>query len=293
MRSFLSASQFLRAFPLCQWGSTAHSLPILTGAHSGRCFGSMLPSARCQISVMQSITYYFYLSVNYWIGWRKYWQENLHQIAGLKWEREKIDLFVAVDGSVEINWLVWAGSADMNVNTLVESINTYRVVSKKNIFHFFFRKSRFCLRDTRSLRPPFLEWLRQKAKLPHLQWSKSTSYYWDGSRLPRKPLFGAPHDRWTNIFLQKCWPSEVLTQNDTVIRDRYRAMITEFFILQLNDHSTLLWERCGFNMTAQNGTAHASIEFLNETFKERILSRDAPVHWPPRSCDFTSLDYFL
>ena len=40
-------------------------------------------------------------------------------------------------------------------------------------------------------------------------------------------------------------------------------------------------------------TAHVTIDLLKETFDERIISRNGPVNWPPRSCDLTPLDYFL
>ncbi|GFT49164.1 putative DD41D transposase [Trichonephila clavipes] len=32
---------------------------------------------------------------------------------------------------------------------------------------------------------------------------------------------------------------------------------------------------------------------VNDTFGDRLISRFGPVHWPPRSCDLTPLDYFL
>ena len=35
-------------------------------------------------------------------------------------------------------------------------------------------------------------------------------------------------------------------------------------------------------------------QFIEGNIKrERIISRFAPVNWPPRSCDLTPLDYFL
>ena len=40
-------------------------------------------------------------------------------------------------------------------------------------------------------------------------------------------------------------------------------------------------------------TANATIELLKRKFGEKIISRNGPVHWPPRACDGTSLDYFL
>ncbi|GFT10473.1 transposable element Tcb1 transposase [Trichonephila clavipes] len=41
--------------------------------------------------------------------------------------------------------------------------------------------------------------------------------------------------------------------------------------------------------------SHSSchIDLLKDTFGDRLISRFAPVNWPPRSCDLTPLDYFL
>ncbi|GFU76840.1 DUF4817 domain-containing protein [Trichonephila clavipes] len=79
--------------------------------------------------------------------------------------------------------------------------------------------------------------------------------------------------------------------NVTVNGDRYRAMITNFFILELNNHDVQeLWFQ-------QNGatchTARATIYLLKDTFNDRLISRFGHVNWPPRSCDLTPLDYFL
>ncbi|GFX67554.1 transposable element Tc3 transposase [Trichonephila clavipes] len=79
--------------------------------------------------------------------------------------------------------------------------------------------------------------------------------------------------------------------NVTVNGDRYRAMITNFFIPELNNHGVQeLWFQ-------QDGktchTACAIIDLLKETFGDRLISRFGPVNRPPRSCDLTPLDYFL
>ncbi|GFW23803.1 uncharacterized protein TNCV_4496801 [Trichonephila clavipes] len=79
--------------------------------------------------------------------------------------------------------------------------------------------------------------------------------------------------------------------NVTVNGDRYRAMITNFFIPELNNHDVQeLWFQ-------QDGaichTARATIDLLKDTFGDRLISRFRPVNWPPRSCDLTPLDYFL
>ncbi|GFX07781.1 uncharacterized protein TNCV_4160501 [Trichonephila clavipes] len=79
--------------------------------------------------------------------------------------------------------------------------------------------------------------------------------------------------------------------NVTVNGDRYRALITNFFIPELNNHDVQeLWfqQDC-----ATCHTARAAIDLLKDTFGDRLISRFGPVNWPPRSCDLTPLDYFL
>ncbi|GFV53072.1 putative transposable element [Trichonephila clavipes] len=77
----------------------------------------------------------------------------------------------------------------------------------------------------------------------------------------------------------------------TVNGDRYRAMITNFFIPELNnqDFQELWFQQDG----ATCHTARATIDLLKDTFGDRLISRFGPVNWPPRSCDLTPLDYFL
>ncbi|GFT46700.1 uncharacterized protein TNCV_3184881 [Trichonephila clavipes] len=79
--------------------------------------------------------------------------------------------------------------------------------------------------------------------------------------------------------------------NATVNVCRNRAMITNFFIPELNNHDVQeLWFQ-------QNGvichTVRATIDLLKDTFGDRLISRFGPVNWPPRSCDLTPIDYFL
>ncbi|GFX20638.1 transposase [Trichonephila clavipes] len=79
--------------------------------------------------------------------------------------------------------------------------------------------------------------------------------------------------------------------NVTVNGDRYRAMITNFFIPELNNHDV---QELGFEQDgATCHTARATIDVLKDTFGDRLISRFGPVNWPPRSCDLTPLDYFL
>ncbi|GFV18719.1 uncharacterized protein TNCV_4756061 [Trichonephila clavipes] len=62
--------------------------------------------------------------------------------------------------------------------------------------------------------------------------------------------------------------------NVTVNGDRYRAMITNFFIPELNNHDV---QKLWFQQDGAN----------------RLISRFGPVNWSPGSCDLTPLDYFL
>ncbi|GFV82945.1 uncharacterized protein TNCV_1179601 [Trichonephila clavipes] len=79
--------------------------------------------------------------------------------------------------------------------------------------------------------------------------------------------------------------------NVTVNGDQYRAMITNFFIPELNNHDVqeLWFQQYG----ATCHTARATIDLLKDTFGDRLISRFGPVNWPPRSWDLTPLDYFL
>ncbi|GFX26886.1 uncharacterized protein TNCV_1840581 [Trichonephila clavipes] len=79
--------------------------------------------------------------------------------------------------------------------------------------------------------------------------------------------------------------------NVTVNGDWYRAMITNFFIPELNNHDVQeLWFQQG---GATCHTARATIDLLKDTFGDRLISSFGPVNWPPRSCDLTLPDYFL
>ncbi|GFW34328.1 DUF4817 domain-containing protein [Trichonephila clavipes] len=78
--------------------------------------------------------------------------------------------------------------------------------------------------------------------------------------------------------------------NVTVNGDRYRAMITNFFIPELNNNDVqeLWFQQDG----ATCHTARATIDLLKDTFGDRLISRFVPVKWPPRSWDLTPLTIF-
>ena len=77
----------------------------------------------------------------------------------------------------------------------------------------------------------------------------------------------------------------------TVNENRYRTMITDYFWQQLQgmDLDDMWFQQDG----ATCHTAHSTIDLLKSEFGERVISRNGPVDWPPRSCDLTPLDYFL
>ncbi|GFT55838.1 uncharacterized protein TNCV_566971 [Trichonephila clavipes] len=75
------------------------------------------------------------------------------------------------------------------------------------------------------------------------------------------------------------WAGGILLQNDeghsvTVNGDRYRAMITNFFNPELNNHDVQeLWFQQDF---ATRHTARAIIDLLKDTFGGRLISRFGP-----------------
>ncbi|GFV03596.1 putative DD41D transposase [Trichonephila clavipes] len=79
--------------------------------------------------------------------------------------------------------------------------------------------------------------------------------------------------------------------NVTVNGDRYRAMITMFFIPELNNHDVqeLWFQQDG----ATCHTDRATIDLLKYTFGDRLISRFGPVNWPPRSCEFNTARLFF
>ncbi|GFV92364.1 hypothetical protein TNCV_3949741 [Trichonephila clavipes] len=103
--------------------------------------------------------------------------------------------------------------------------------------------------------------------------------------IQRNGLFGALYGLVESFFKND------EGHNVTVNGDRYRAMITNFFIPELNNHDVqeLWFQQDG----ATCHTARATIDLLKDTFGDRLISRFGPVNWPPRSCDLTPVDYFL
>ncbi|GFV64624.1 transposable element Tc3 transposase [Trichonephila clavipes] len=116
-------------------------------------------------------------------------------------------------------------------------------------------------------------------------WSEANSQVYVETPLHPEKLTGALYGLVESFFKND------EGHNVTVNGDRYRAMITNFFIPELNNHDVQeLWlQRDG----ATCHTARATIDLLKDTLGDRLISRFGPVNWPPRSCDLTPIDYLL
>ncbi|GFU45935.1 transposable element Tc3 transposase [Trichonephila clavipes] len=89
---------------------------------------------------------------------------------------------------------------------------------------------------------------------------------------------------WLNGYVNKqngrIWseanPQVYEGHNVTVNGDRYRAMITNFFIPELKNHDVqeLWFQQDG----ATCHTARATIDLLKDTFGDRLISRFGPVN---------------
>ncbi|GFX66670.1 putative DD41D transposase [Trichonephila clavipes] len=133
-----------------------------------------------------------------------------------------------------------------------------------------------------------VEWLRQQTKLPHLS-EANPQVYVETPLHPEKLTVWCA--LWAGGIIGPYFFKNDEDHNVTVNGDRYRAMITNFFIPELNNHDVqeLWFQQDG----ATCHTAPATIDLLKYTFGDRLISRFGLVNWPPRSCDLTPLDYFL
>ncbi|GFW69385.1 uncharacterized protein TNCV_487341 [Trichonephila clavipes] len=132
-----------------------------------------------------------------------------------------------------------------------------------------------------------VEWLRQQTKLPHLS-EVNPQVYVETLLHPEKLTVWCA--LWDGGIIGPYFKNDE-GHNVTINGDRYRAMITNLFIPELNNHDVqeLWFQQDG----ATCHTARATIDLLKDAFGDRLISRFGPVNWPPRSCDLTPLDYFL
>lgn len=80
-------------------------------------------------------------------------------------------------------------------------------------------------------------------------------------------------------------------QTTTVDGARYRAMLTEFFLPQLNE---LELEDMWFQQDGTTAhTARATTDILKAAFPGSLISRFGDLHWPVRSPDLTVPDFSL
>ena len=77
----------------------------------------------------------------------------------------------------------------------------------------------------------------------------------------------------------------------TINGDRYRAMLNEFLFTKIEEED--IWNIWFQQDGATCHTAEATFDVLRPVFEDRIISRRADVVWPPRSCNLTTLVYYL
>ncbi|GFW76618.1 putative DD41D transposase [Trichonephila clavipes] len=131
-------------------------------------------------------------------------------------------------------------------------------------------------------------WLRREAEMNDSDEKKQRERRYEDDRRRKTAVWCA---LWAGGITGPYFFKNVAGHNVTVNGDRYRAMITNFFIPELNNHDfqELWFQQDG----ATCHTARATIDFLKDTFGDCLISRFGPVIWPPKSCDLTPLDYFL
>lgn len=79
----------------------------------------------------------------------------------------------------------------------------------------------------------------------------------------------------------------------TVNSERYRQLITEFFLPELRKKRVPI-QRVWFQQDGATAhTARSSMEAIQSAFPGRVISRFGDINWPPRSPDLSMCDYFL
>ena len=89
-------------------------------------------------------------------------------------------------------------------------------------------------------------------------------------------------------------PYFFVDENDrhvTVNEERYSARLEDYLWPELDelDINDMWFQQDG----ATSHTSRVTIDLLKGKFGERVISRNGPVEWPPRSCDLTPMDFFL
>ena len=99
--------------------------------------------------------------------------------------------------------------------------------------------------------------------------------------IPKKLRFGAVYGSAASLG----------RASSVMIKTGMLLWIAEYFWLQLDDMDLedMWFQQDG----ATSHTANVTINLLETKVGERVIARNGPVGWPPRSCDLTPLDYFL
>lgn len=77
----------------------------------------------------------------------------------------------------------------------------------------------------------------------------------------------------------------------TVNGKQYKSLLINYLWPELNDIDVdnVYFQQDG----ATCHTTRENIKILKSKFCDRVISRNADITWPPRSCDLTPLDFFL
>ncbi|GFT49862.1 DUF4817 domain-containing protein [Trichonephila clavipes] len=119
------------------------------------------------------------------------------------------------------------------------------------------------------------EWLRHKTKLPHLS-EANPQVYVETPLNPEKLTVWST--LWAGGIIGPYFFKHDEGYNVTVNGDRYRAMISNFFIPELNNHDVqeLWFQQDG--ATCPHSSCHN--RFIKRHVCDRLISRFGPVNWP-------------
>ncbi|KAL1458663.1 hypothetical protein WDU94_008793, partial [Cyamophila willieti] len=128
---------------------------------------------------------------------------------------------------------------------------------------------------------------------------KKQNYRFWGTENPRicheEPLLSLKIMVWCGVYVGKV-TGRYLFEDDVgttvnVDDERYRAMVNEFLLPQLDE---LGLENMWFQQDdATAHTARATIHLLKQAFPGRLISRFGDIHYSARSPDLSVLDFFL
>ncbi|GFW17696.1 putative DD41D transposase [Trichonephila clavipes] len=198
-----------------------------------------------------------------------YTHENIEKVSSV----ERLNRFSTIAESVGISLVTcqWILFKDLNMHIFSEKLNAFKLVDG-------------------SIRSTSTNLVGESILLPPSQYGGYDPRLvteWVGVRILSNLPINCRNLRFHLLppeKLQTCLWSLVLSVCTPFLKisgDRYRAMITNFFIPELNNHDVqeLWFQQDG----ATCHTARATIDLLKDTFGDRLISRFGPVNWPPRS----------